>query len=193
MGHPSCPFPVGTEYYRAPMPPQKFWDEDFRAIRAAGMRIIRTFSYWNWMEPKPGCYEFDDFDRFFELAKKHDLKVWFDITLATHGACPEWMTREYPDIRIVRPNGRPVQPSASSATPQGRMTHCYDHPKWKEYGEGLLRAVVSRYKDDPALIMWAIWDAIMIAGSWVGGNGYPCYCQNTADKYISWLRDKYSL
>ena len=67
LGHPATPFPVGTEYYRAPMPPQDFWDEDFAAIRAAGMRIVRSFTYWNWMEPQPGRYELDDFDRFFEF------------------------------------------------------------------------------------------------------------------------------
>ena len=102
------PFPVGTEYYRAPMPPQEFWDRDFAAIRAAGMRIVRTFSYWNWMEPAPGRFELDDFDRFFELAARHDLLVWFDLTLATHGACPDWLLRAHPDIRQVRPDGTPA-------------------------------------------------------------------------------------
>ena len=41
---PKCPFPVGVEYYRAPVPPTKFWDEDLARIRAAGMCIIRTFT-----------------------------------------------------------------------------------------------------------------------------------------------------
>ena len=76
MGHPSHPFPVGTEYYRAPMPPQELWEEDFAAIRASGMRILRIFTYWNWIEPRPGGYEFDDIDRVFELAEKNDLHVW---------------------------------------------------------------------------------------------------------------------
>ncbi len=97
-------FRFGTEYYRAPIPPQAFWEEDFAAIRKAGLRMIRTFSYWNWIEPQRGVYELDDFDRFFELAAKNDLEVDFDLTLAT--LC------------------------ASGAAPQGRMVHCYDHPKW---------------------------------------------------------------
>ena len=192
LGHPSTPFPVGTEYYRAPMPPQEFWEEDFAAIRAAGMRIIRSFTYWNWMEPRPGQYELDDFDRFFELAAKHDLMVWLDLTLATHGACPEWLTREHPDIRVVRADGHPAQPSAGSAYPQGSMIHCYDHPKWKEYGEGLLRTVVSRYKDAPNLIMWGLWDGVNLAAAW-GGDGHPCYCDSTVGKYMAWLKGRYSL
>ena len=193
LGHPSSPFPVGTEYYRAPMPPQEFWDEDFAAIRAAGMRIVRSFTYWNWMEPQPGQYELDDFDRFFELAAKHDLMVWLDLTLATHGACPEWLTREHPDIRVVHADGLPAQPSAGKAYPQGSMIHCYDHPKWTEYGEGLLRAVVSRYKDAPNLIMWGLWDGVNLAAAWGGSDGAPCYCDSTLGKYMTWLQDRYSL
>ena len=78
VADPDNPFPVGVEYYRPPVPPQEFWDEDFARIRAAGMTIVRTFPYWNWIEPSPGEFRFDDFDHFFELAHRHDLKVWFD-------------------------------------------------------------------------------------------------------------------
>ena len=49
-----CPFPIGIEYYRAPAPPTRFWDEDFARIKAAGMSIVRSFSPWNWIEPSPG-------------------------------------------------------------------------------------------------------------------------------------------
>ena len=189
LGDPTHPFPIGTEYYRAPMPPQEFWNEDFKAIRTMGMRIVRTFSFWNWMEPQPGSFELDDFDRMFELALKHGLDVWFDITLATHGSCPEWMLREHPDIRAVKASGEIVMPSASRAMPQGSKIHCYDHPKWREYGERLLRTVVSRFKDAPNLIMWGLWDGIGLSGF----DDYPCYCQHTLDRYSHWLKARYSL
>ncbi len=189
LGDSTHPFPIGTEYYRAPMPPQKFWDEDFKAIRKMGMRIVRTFSFWNWMEPQSGIFELDDFDRMFELAKKNDLKVWFDITLATHGSCPEWLLREHPDIRAVKANGEVVMPSAGKAMPQGVRIQCYDHPKWREYGERLLRAVVSRYKDAPNLIMWGIWDGIGLSGF----QDDPCYCNHTLNQYSLWLKARYSL
>src|SRR5882672_916734 len=119
-------FLLGTEYYRAPMPPQEFWDADFAAIRRSGMRIVRTFSYWNWIEPAPGRYELDDFDHMFELARKHDLLVWFDLTLATHGAAPEWMMQKHPDMRVVSALGEVALASAGNAMPQGRLYHCYD-------------------------------------------------------------------
>ena len=185
------PFPVGTEYYRAPMPPQEFWDRDFAAIRAAGMRIVRTFSYWNWMEPAPGRFELDDFDRFFELAARHDLLVWFDLTLATHGACPDWLLREHPDIRQVRPDGTPLHPDSTNAMPQGRMIHCYDHPKWREYGERLLRTVVGRYRDRENLLIWGVWDGASFPTT--DGPVCPCYCASTLARYAAWLKRRYTL
>ena len=157
FGIPGVPFPVGVEYYRAPIPKLDVWDEDFARLRAAGFRIVRSFSYWNHMEPRPGQYELEDFDRLFDLAEKHDLKVWLDITLATHGACPEWLTREHPDMRIVTYSGEPVAPTAGAATPQGSQIHCYDHPAWRDYGGALLRHVVTRYRERPSLLIWGLW------------------------------------
>ena len=98
---PACPFPVGIEYYRPPVPPPEFWDEDFQRIREAGMRIVRTFYPWNWVETEPQRYELDDLDLMFEMAAKHDLKVWLDTPLGTHMACPEWMMRQHPDMAAV--------------------------------------------------------------------------------------------
>ena len=113
------------------MPPTKFWDQDFAAIRRSGMRIVRTFSFWNWMEPQPGKYELDDFDLLFELAHKHGLLVWFDVTIATHGAAPEWMMRRHPDMRVVSSEGQVAVARAGNAAPQGRQWQCYNHPNRK--------------------------------------------------------------
>jgi len=187
--HPGTPFPIGVEYYRAPIPKLDVWDEDFARIRDAGFRIVRSFSYWSWMEPRPGTYELDDFDRLFDLAEKHGLYVWLDITLATHGACPEWLTREHPDIRAVDYRGQPSTPHAGPAYPQGGMIHCYDHPAWFEYGGNLLRHVVGRYKDRPNLLIWGLWDGV----SPISAGGSLCYCDHTLSRYKIWLRERFTL
>jgi len=180
FGIPGVPFPVGVEYYRAPTPKRDVWDADLARIRAAGFRIIRSHSYWNWMEPAPGRYELDDFDAMFDLAEKHGLFVWMDIMLATHGACPEWLIREYPDLPVVNYLGQKVTPHAGPAYPQGGAIHCYDHPAWREHGGRLLRHIVHRYKDRPNLLVWGLWDAINLCSSWSRmGGGYPCCCPST--------------
>ena len=99
---PECPFPVGVEYYRPPVPPREFWDEDFRRIREAGMRIVRSFYPWNWVETEPERFELEDMDLMFQLAARLGLRVWLDTPLGTHMACPEWMIRKHPDMAAVR-------------------------------------------------------------------------------------------
>ena len=188
------PFPVGVEHYRGPIPKLEVWDKDYARIRAAGFRIVRSHSYWNHMEPRPGQYELDDFDQMFELGEKHGLYVWLDIMLGTHGACPEWLTREHPDIRVVNHRGQTVAPHAGPAYPQGGVIHCYDHPAWREYGGALLRHVINRYKDHPSLLIWGLWDGLNYSAAWSPqGGGYPCYCAHTLAKYKAWLREQYSL
>ncbi len=180
----TVPFKVGVEYYRAPAPDPGFWEEDFAAIAEAGFDMIRTFSFWNWIEPEPGVYQLDDFDLFFELAAKYDLEVVFDFTLATHGSCPEWMLRQYPDIRFVDNEGQVAEPTASAATPQGSMIHCYDHPKWEEHGRQLIQTIVTRYREAPSLGVWSVWDGI-----WAP----PCYCQHSIAAYREWLQHRFTL
>lgn len=194
FGIPGTPFPVGVEYYRAPTPKRDVWEEDFVRIRAAGFRIVRSFSYWNWMEPAPGRYELDDFDEMFDLAGKHELFVWLDITLATHGACPEWLIQEHPDVRVVNYLDQAMALHASPSAPQGGAIHCYDHPAWREHGGRLLRHVVRRYKDRPNLLVWGLWDGINLSSGWSRlGHGYPCYCPSTLGRYKAWLRERYTL
>lgn len=195
LGHPETPFPVGVEYYRAPTPKQECWDADFARLRAAGFRIVRTFSFWNWMEPRPRQYELDDFDRLFDVAAKHGLSVWFDLTLATHGACPDWLMREYPDIRAVNDRGQRFESTATAASPQGRQVHCYDHPAWREYGGALLRHVVGRYRDRPNLLIWGLWDGVspVPVYSPVMGDLALCYCPHTLQRYEDWLKSRFTL
>ena len=184
FAHPDTPFPIGVEYYRGGAPKPECWDEDFANIRAAGFRIVRSASYWNWMEPARDTYHLDDYDAMFDLAAKHGLSMWLDVMLATHGAAPEWMTRDYPDFRVVNYRGHTFHSNSHPAYPQGGMIHCYDHPIWRERGGKLLQHVVGRYHDHPAAFVWGIWDGIALSSQWADQHdGYPCYCEHSIARY----------
>ena len=190
------PFQIGVQYYRAPMPPEEMWDQDFAAIRKSGFDSVRSFTSWNWIEPEPGVYELRDFDLFFKLAEKHELKVVFDFTLSTHMACPDWMLRRHPDMRVVYHTGEVAQAFCNSATAQGGNRHCYDHPHWRIYGAGLFEAVVNRYKNSPAMGMWTVWDGPSLPGRGNDVNrpgARPCYCVHTLAKFKTWLQERYTL
>ena len=190
---PESPFPVGVEYYRPPVPPTEFWDEDFRRIKEAGMQIVRSFYPWNWVETEPERFELEDMDLMFELAARHGLRVWLDTPLGTHMACPEWMISQHPDMAAVRQDGSVQQPVAGEFACQGVMIHNFDHPMWRVYVERYLRVLVPRYKDHPAMGIWGTWDGIGVAAAWSGGEGYPPYNDYTLEKYRLWLQRQYTL
>ena len=194
FSHPQKAFPIGVEYYRGGSPKSDVWENDFKRIKDSGFSIIRSASYWNWMEPAPGKYEMEDYDLFFDLAHKHGLSVWLDIMLATHGACPEWLIKKYPDMNTINYLGQTIMPHAHPAYPQGGVIHCYDHPAWRKHGGELLRHVINRYKDHPALHVWGVWDGIALPSMWSQqGYEFPCYCNNSINKYFKWLKSKFTL
>ena len=190
-----CPFPVGVEYYRAPAPDRAYWEEDFKRIRQTGMRIVRAFHPWNWVETKPGEFYFDDLDYLFDLAVQNDLKIWLDTPVGTHMACPDWMIPKHPDMCVERYDGSRGYPQPGSCAPQGLMIHNFDHPMWRVYVERYIRALVGRYKDNPAMYVWGTWDGINFAAVWSAstiGQGYPPYNDYTIAKYVAWLQQQYT-
>lgn len=88
-----------------------------------GMRQVRLVSYWKHIEPTPGTYDFSELDWQFEMANKYGAKVSLAVGLR-----------------------------------QPRWPECHE-PQWvnfadKQWEEQLYRymkAVVERYKNNPAL------------------------------------------
>ncbi|HUV90613.1 MAG TPA: beta-galactosidase, partial [Anaerolineae bacterium] len=59
---------LGVQYYRPPFPEQKYWEDDFARIKDCGLNTVQLWVLWGWVEPKPGRFYFDDYDRLVELA-----------------------------------------------------------------------------------------------------------------------------
>ena len=66
---------LGAQYYRPPFPDDKYWDDDMRRMGDAGLNTVQLWVLWGWVEPSPGEWLFDDYDRLVELAAKHGLGV----------------------------------------------------------------------------------------------------------------------
>ena len=52
---------VGAQYYRAPFPEERYWDEDLRQMVDAGLNAVQLWVVWAWVEAKPGIYDFSDY------------------------------------------------------------------------------------------------------------------------------------
>lgn len=88
-----------------------------------GMRQVRLVSYWKYIEPTPGQYDFSELDWQFEMANKYDAKVSLAIGLRQ----PRW-----PECH---------EPAWVS----------FANKDWQEPLYRYINAVVERYKNNPAL------------------------------------------
>ena len=90
-----------------------------------GVKKIRLVSYWKYIEPTPGTYDFSSLDWQFEMAKQYDAKVSLAIGLRQ----PRWPECHEPKW-------------ADIAAPENQ---------WKPQLYKYITAVVERYKDHPNL------------------------------------------
>ena len=117
---------LGTQYYRPPFPESCYWEEDMKRIAASGLNAVQLWVVWSWVEPAPGKFRFDDYDRLIELAAANGLGVVLSTIAAIH---PYWIHNEVPGSRMVDNMGNEVVSSNRGEihfglTPGG----CFDHP-----------------------------------------------------------------
>ncbi len=177
---------LGVQYYRAPFPEEQYWEDDFKRIKDSGLNTVQLWIVWAWVEPKPGRFNFSDYDRLAELAAQNDLK----LVLSTIGAIhPYWIFREVGGGEMVDHMGRKVVSSNRvechfGLTPGG----CTDHPVVWERMAGFLAACATRYKDAEHVVGWDAWNELR----WnVQSDGYVCFCEHTLKRYRQWLSDRY--
>jgi beta-galactosidase len=177
---------LGTQYYRAPFPESRYWEEDMRRMRDAGLNTVQLWLLWSWIEAKPGEYVFDDYDRLVELADKHGL----GLVLSTIAEIqPYWIHREVPGSEMVNHLGQRIVSQNRAEchfglTPGG----CTDHPGVWDRMAAFLSAVVTRYRDLPNLRGWDCWNETR----WnVDADGIVCHCPHTLAAFRHWLDQTY--
>ena len=90
-------FIYAVQYYRAPTPLPKDWDNDLKTIKDLGFNTIQLRPQWRWHERVRGAIVWEDIDRLFDLCEKHGLKVIFKFMLET---APAWLFRAYQCERV---------------------------------------------------------------------------------------------
>ena len=173
---------LGVQYYRAPFPEQKYWEDDFKKIRDSGLNTVQLWVLWAWVEAVPGRFEFGDYDRLMELADKNGLGVILSTIAEIQ---PYWIHREVPGSEMIDHMGNTVISSNRGEchfglTPGG----CTDHPGVWECMAVFLTRTVERYRSSPALRGWDAWNELR----WnVQADGRVCYCPHTLKAFRGWL------
>jgi beta-galactosidase len=177
---------LGAQYYRPPFPNDQYWDDDMRRMADAGLNTVQLWVLWGWVEPSPGEWQFDDYDRLVDLAGKHGLGV---VLSAISEIQPYWIHRAVPGSEMIDNMGHTVVSSNRrechfGLTPGG----CTDHPQVWQRMEQFFSQVVTRYRSAPHLRGWDAWNELR----WnVQADGLVCYCPQTLAAYRRWLDEKH--
>jgi beta-galactosidase len=136
----------GAAYYHEYQPYQRL-EEDFRLMAAANFSLIRVGeSVWSTWEPSEGSFDLDWLEPVLNQAHAHGISVI--IGTPTY-VVPPWLRTRYPETTADRKTGQPI--------PYGhRQDVDFTHPAFRFFAERLIRKIVLRYRDHPAVIGWQL-------------------------------------
>jgi beta-galactosidase len=177
---------LAAQYYRPPFPNRRYWRDDMRAMRRAGLNTAYLWVCWGWVEPSPGSFEFGDYDELIEEAASAGLSVVLNTIAEIQ---PFWVPREIPSARMIDHLGHPVVSS-----PRGECTvgltpgGCTDDPELRAAMGRFLATTAERYRGSEALAAWDLWNETRWA---VQADAYVCYCERTLAAFRAWLAGRY--
>lgn len=138
------PRPVlfGAAYYHEYQPSPRL-EKDLDLMAEAGFSVIRVGeSTWTTWEPEDGVFDLDWLQPVLDGAHERGISV---VLGTPTYAVPPWLVRKYPEIAGERGTGRPIPWGA-------RQEVDYTHAAFLFHAERVIRAVVGRYADHPAVI-----------------------------------------
>ncbi|MBN1269500.1 MAG: beta-galactosidase [Kiritimatiellae bacterium] len=177
---------LGSQYYRPPTPDPSRWESDLRRMREAGLNTVQLWAVWGWIEPEPGRFVYDDYDRLFDLADQNGLKV---VVSTITDVQPFWIPTLHPHTHMVDAHGLKV-----IGTPRGECLpgltpgHCTDHAEIRELSMRFMRELARHFAGSPALAAWDCWNE----ARWcVHCERWVCYCDASLKAFREFLRQRY--
>jgi beta-galactosidase len=147
--------------------------EDLDLMVQAGFSVIRVGeSVWSTWEPEEGKFDLEWLLPVLDEAHKRDIAV---ILGTPTYAVPPWMQQAYPEIAAERRSGQPIPFGA-------RQEVDYSHPAFRYFAERIIRRVVGRYANHPAVIGFQVDNE----------PGLELFHNHGAfTRFVRWLRDRY--
>src|SRR4051812_611265 len=136
----------GVAYYAEYQPYDRL-ERDLDLMTQAGLTVIRVGeSVWSTWEPEDGRFDLDWLQPVLDGAHRRGINV---ILGTPTYAMPPWLARKYPEVRAERRTGERI--------PYGhRQDPDYSHPAFRFHADRLVRKVVGRDVDHPAIIGYQV-------------------------------------
>jgi len=132
----------GASYYWEYMPYERL-EMDFELMEKAGLNFIRVGeSTWGVLEPSDGRFDFDWLGRVLDRAHKSGIRV---VLGTPTYSIPAWLFKKHPEIQVKQAG----QPRYTYGL---RQMSDLTHPVYRRYAERIIRKLVTRFKDHPAVI-----------------------------------------
>lgn len=136
----------GAAYYHEYQPDRDL-AADLDLMAGAGFCVIRVGeSVWSTWEPRDGEFQLDWLQPVLDGARERGISV---IVGTPTYAVPPWLARRYPEIAGERRTGEPLGWGA-------RQEADITHPAFLFHAERVIRRVVGRYRDHPAVIGYQV-------------------------------------
>ena len=136
----------GAAYYHEYQPTPRL-EIDLDLMQRAHFSVIRVGeSVWSTWEPDNGVFELDWLQPVLDGAHARGISV---ILGTPTYAAPPWLARLYPEINVQTATGQPMGWGA-------RQEIEYTHPAFLFHAERVIRKIVARYAQHPAVIGYQV-------------------------------------
>jgi beta-galactosidase len=162
----------GASYYHEYMPYERL-EQDVQLMEKAGISVVRLGeSTWSSWEPEDGKFEFAWMERILDRLHKAHIKV---ILGTPTYSIPPWLYRKHPEILVTRLGDQKSYYGI-------RQNMDITHPTYLFYAERVIRQVVSRFKDHPAIIGFQVDNET---------SSYGTAGKNVFANYVDFLKEKF--
>ena len=163
---------IGVDYYPEQWPEQ-MWEQDADRMKECGVKVVRMAEFaWSRMEPEEGAYDFEWLDRAVSVFTDRRMQVVLCTPTCTP---PLWAFEKYPEIIQTGPDGQRIAIGI-------RGHRCMNSPVYRTLCEKIIRQLVNRYRDNPAVIAYQIDNEL---------EANHCRCEVCQESFQNWMRKKY--
>ncbi len=189
-------FLYGTAFYRPPNPPRQQRREMLKAIaQEYGFNIIRIYPGWDYYNPAPGVFVFDDVEEVLQYCDEFGIKVLMGLVLESG---PWWLEQAHPEARFVdaKGNAQRLEGSGNNMT-GGWPSLCMDWPPVREAAAKYIEALAKFSSAHPSFYAYDTWNEPHIEPAWQRNiwatpqERLYCYCDKTIESFQNWLQNRY--